>query len=126
MSSMLRRAAAPVLIGAVAGLGAIACTHAPHPTAAESAANRHALAQMHAYTCFTDLSPMGQLTLIKSLSTHAGREDLMNRCGIPASKRPAAEAQILSAAEKGHLLTPGGRQIFIETTLPNILEANQG
>lgn len=67
-----------------------------------------------------------QIALAKSLSTHAGRENLINACGIPAKNKDAFEASVLSAAESGHLTTSSGRDTFFNVTLPHLIEVNQG
>jgi len=69
----------------------------------------------------------GQIAAIKDMGSHAGRQALWARCGVPASKRPAVEAQALDAFEKAHIVSGGhpARVAYFTVTLPKIIEANQ-
>lgn len=73
------------------------------------------------------VSAAGQLAAAKDMTSHAGREALFTKCGIPASKRSAVETQALAAAEKAHLVSGGhtARVTYFTVTLPKIVEANQ-
>jgi hypothetical protein len=123
MHRLIRYASVPLLVGTLAG-GIAACgpaqTH--HVTASQSAA---AKSDAKALTKCLPKSALGQIELAKSLTSHSGREALIAKCGIPASKKQATEAQLLDAAEHGSLATKGGRTIFFNSTLPRIIEANQ-
>lgn len=119
-----------IIVGLLAGIalivGIAACTPAKttvHVNASESAAaksNAAALAK-----CLPQ-SPLAQIQMAQSLTTHSGRETLEDKCGIPPAHKQAFEASVLSAAESGHLTTSAGRTAFFSVTLPKIVEENQG
>lgn len=69
----------------------------------------------------------GQIAAVKDMGSKSGRAVLFARCGVPAAKRPAVEAQALDAAEKAHLVSGGhqARVTYFEATLPKIIEANE-
>lgn len=69
----------------------------------------------------------GQIAAAKDMTTKAGRAALFAKCGVPAAKRPAVEAQALDAAEKAHLVSGGhaARVTYFGVTLPKIIEANE-
>jgi hypothetical protein len=67
----------------------------------------------------------GQIAAAKEMTTHAGRQTLWAKCGVPQAKRPEVETQALAAAEKAHLVSGGhaARATYFEVTLPKIIEA---
>jgi hypothetical protein len=69
----------------------------------------------------------GQIAAARDMGSHAGRQALLGKCGVPAAKRPAVETQALDAAEKAHLVSGGhaARVVFFGTTLPKIIEASE-
>jgi hypothetical protein len=69
----------------------------------------------------------GQIAAVKAIGSHAGRQALMAKCGVPASRRPQVEAQLLGAAEKGHLVSGGhpARVKYFTVTMPGIILAAQ-
>lgn len=69
----------------------------------------------------------GQIAGAKDMTSHAGREALFTKCGVPVSQRPAVEEKALAAAESGHLVSGGhaARATYFEVTLPKIIEAAQ-
>lgn len=106
----------------VIGLALSACSPKHQPNAADKA---QAKSDLKAFSKCLPASAVGQLELVKSLGSKAGRTALVAKCGIPPNKRQATEAEILSAAEHGHLTTRAGRHTFTTITLPGILERNQ-
>lgn len=112
---------------AVAGChsgGGTGSTSLPSVNASESAA-AHAAASALAAKCIP-ASPVAQIELVTSLKTTAGRVAFEATCGIPPAHKAAFEADLLGAAEAGHLTTKTGRTTFFSVTLPKIVEENQG
>jgi hypothetical protein len=70
-------------------------------------------------------SPATQISLAHSLTTKAGRVALEGKCGIAPQDKARFEAQVLSAAETGHLSNKADRYTFFAVTLPRIIEENQ-
>lgn len=123
----LRDAIAPLVIGIGVAVSVIACQPS-HNTAQHVTASQSAVAKSDAKALAKCL-PTGavqQIQLAHSLTTHSGREALTAKCGVPPQKKQAFEAQVLAAAEAGHLTTHAGRTAFFSVTLPHIVEANQG
>jgi hypothetical protein len=121
------QSAAISLAGVGIAIGAVACGPG-HSTSLKVSASQSAAAKANAKD-LTKCIPSGslqQIELAKSLSTHSGRETLINMCGIPAKNKTAFEAAVLSAAETGHLTTSSGRSTFFNVTLPQIIEKYQG
>lgn len=108
----------------VVALAAVGCSpaHSAHINATDKA---QAKSDAKALSKCLPASAIGQLELVKSLETKSGRIALEAKCGIPPAKRQATEAEILNAAEHGHLTRPGGVKTFMEVTLPAIIERNQ-
>jgi hypothetical protein len=69
----------------------------------------------------------GQIAALKDMGSHAGRQALWAKCGVPADKRATVEAQALDAFEKAHMVSGGhpARVTYFTVTLPKIIEANQ-
>jgi hypothetical protein len=69
----------------------------------------------------------GQIAAARDMTSHAGRQALLDKCGVPASKRSEVETKALDAAEHGHLVSGGhaARATYFEVTLPKIIEAAQ-
>lgn len=107
---------------ALLALAACGSTHY-HPSAAQKEQGRADVKALAA-KCIPS-SGLAQLSLLHSLESRSGRQGLEARCGIPPARKAAFEAQVLSAAEHGHLASHAGRVTFFEITLPKIVEANQ-
>jgi hypothetical protein len=99
--------------------GSAASVHVNASTSAQAKSDAKALTK-----CLPQ-SAVGQLSLARTLTTHAGRENLAHTCGIPPQRKDAFEAQVLAAGENGHLTTHAGRAEFFSVTLPHIIEVNQ-
>ena len=123
----LRDAIAPILIGVGVAVSVIACSPTHSTPQVHVNASQSAVAKSDAKALAKCL-PTGatqQIEVAHSLTTHSGREALAGKCGIPASRKAAFEAQLLAAGENGHLTTHAGRTTFFEVTVPHIIELNQ-
>lgn len=70
-------------------------------------------------------SPAAQIAFAKSLDSQSGRVTLEQKLAIPPAKRPAFDAALLGAVEKGEFTTHDGRAMFFEATLPQLVEHYQ-
>lgn len=126
MNLSLRAAVAPIILGAAAAAGIVACSpsHSAHVSASQSAVAK-ADARALAAKCIP-ASAVDQIKLAHSLTTSAGRSALEAKCGIAPDRKTAFEDSALSAAESGHLGTSQGRTTFFSVTLPKLIEEDQG
>ena len=113
------------LAGIGIAISAVACS--PHNSAVKVSASQSTAAKADAKSLAQCLpqNSLDQLKLIKSLDTTGGRAQLITMCGIAPDKKQAFEADVLSAAESGHLTTSSGRSTFFTVTLPQLVKENQ-
>src|SRR5271163_698444 len=106
------------LAGIGIAISAVACS--PHNSTVKVSASQSTAAKADAKSLAQCLpqNSLDQLKLIKSLDTTGGRAQLISMCGIAPDKKQAFEADVLSAAESGHLTTSSGRSTFFTVTLP--------
>ena len=117
-------AAAGIALSLTFSVGA--CSHSgstTHVTASQKAVAKKDFTQLTRKCLPADA--VGQVKLVKSLGTKAGRNALLTKCGIPPERREVTEAKILNAMEHGHLSTHDGRVTFFTVTLPTIIAAEQ-
>jgi hypothetical protein len=106
------------------------CCRLPAKISAEASSSAAAAAKANLAVisgkCGTT-SAAGQLAAVHDLASHAGRQALMAKCGVPKAKYKTVEAQLLEAAEKAKLVSGGhaARVTFFSVTAPKIIEAAQ-
>lgn len=130
MLNVIRRGLAPVVLGAGLAVGVMACNghtatqqhYVPIPVSSQQA---KADAKALAAKCLPN-GATAQIQVANSLKSKSGRTAFADKCGVPPQNKKAFEAAVLNAAEAGHLTTHAGRTVFFSTTLPKIIEENQG
>lgn len=70
-------------------------------------------------------SPAAQIAFAKGLDSKSGRQAFEQKLAIPPAKRPAFEAALLGAVEKGHVTSKAGRTTLFEVTLPKLVQQYQ-
>jgi hypothetical protein len=105
--------------------GATASKASAMATSSEAAAAKANLAVISG-KCGTTTAA-GQIAAVKDMGSHAGRQALLAKCGVPKAKMQPVETQALAAAESGHLVSGGhaARVTYFTVTLPKIIEAAQ-
>lgn len=134
----VRILAGTALAAAVLAVAACGGHHAPSAASSSDAARAKAMASSTAVAqgkaaleeitakCGTGTAA-GQVAALKDLGSHAGRQALLAKCGVPKDKMNTVEVQLVAAAEKAHLVKGGhaARVEYFTVTLPGVIAANQ-